>query len=238
MVAASPFPLVGGLIARVLIVEDDAVMRDVICRCFVDEGFGVEAVGDASRAVSLLSHSVFDAIVLDVVLPDDTGISVCRRIRSRGIDTPILLLSGRTRLADRVLGLDAGADDFVAKPFEVEELLARVRALTRRGRTRHLSAVLKYGALEVDQHDGVARVDGQLVSLTATEFRLLEFFLRRAETLVTRQELAQHVWDGDLRDGSNVIDVYVGYLRRKLGASGALVRTIRRAGYALENRPE
>jgi two-component system response regulator MprA len=216
-----------------LVVDDDPATRSVLHRSLIEEGFRVDAVADAASAADVVTREAFDAIVLDVVLPDENGLSVCRRLRSRGIDTPILLLSGRTRTDDRVRGLDAGADDFVAKPFELDELFARLRALTRRGRSRHLSAVLKYGPIELNQTEACVRVDGVPVALTVTEFQLLEFFLRRAEAVVTRQDLAQHVWAGAVEPESNVIEVYVGYLRRKLGAAGALLRTIRGAGYTL-----
>jgi two-component system, OmpR family, response regulator len=220
---------------RVLVVEDDPATRDLLERGLREEAFEVVSMNDASGVEAALTARAFDAIVLDVVLPDADGITVCRRLRARAIDTPILLLTGRHAVSERVRGLDAGADDYLAKPFSFEELLARLRALTRRGRTRQLTAVLTLGCIELDQRDRIVRVNGTPVSLTATEFRLMEYLLRRAGALVTRDELAVHVWDGTVAQESNVIDVYVSYLRKSLGPEGArLVKTVRGMGYMLE----
>ncbi|HSL23645.1 MAG TPA: response regulator transcription factor [Vicinamibacterales bacterium] len=219
---------------RVLVVEDDPATRDVLQRGLQEALVRVDAVGDSDAAEAHARKGGFDAIVLDVMLPGNDGFAVCRRLRTHGVDTPILLLTGRQALNDRVRGLDAGADDYLAKPFAFEELLARLRALTRRGRTRNLGSVLKYGPIELDQGSRLVKVDGQAVLLTATEFRLLEYLLRRAEGLVSRQELAEHVWGGEVTPQSNVIDVYVSYLRRKLGPAGRLLRTVRLAGYTIK----
>ena len=219
---------------RVLVVEDDSATRDLLERGLREESFDVVVMGDASELEARAAARTFDVIVLDVVLPGADGISVCRRVRARAIDTPILLLTGRHAVADRVRGLDAGADDYLVKPFSFEELLARLRALTRRGRTRHLTAVLSHGCIELDQHDRVVRVSGAPVSLTATEFRLMEYLLRRAGALITRDELAAQVWADTVARESNVIDVYVSYLRKRLGPEAArLVRTVRGMGYML-----
>jgi two-component system OmpR family response regulator len=224
---------------RVLVVEDDPATRDLLERGLREESFDVVSMNDASGVEAGVASRAFDVIVLDVVLPDADGISVCRRLRAHAIDTPILLLTGRHAVSERVRGLDAGADDYLAKPFSFDELLARLRALTRRGRTRQLTAVLTSGPIELDQRDRVVRVSGTPVSLTATEFRLLEYLLRRAGALVTRDELAVHVWDGSVAQESNVIDVYVSYLRKSLGPEGArLVKTVRGMGYMLEANHE
>ena len=220
---------------RVLVVEDDQATRDLLERGLREESFDVVLMHDASGVEEGVAARAFDVIVLDVVLPGADGISVCRRLRARAIDTPILLLTGRHAVSERVRGLDAGADDYLSKPFSFEELLARLRALTRRGRTRQLTAVLTLGCIELDQRDRVVRVSGTPVSLTATEFRLMEYLLRRAGALVTRDELAVHVWDGAVAQESNVIDVYVSYLRKSLGPEAArLVKTVRGMGYMLE----
>jgi two-component system OmpR family response regulator len=218
---------------RVLIVEDEAATRGLLERGLREELFHVEGVGDATSAELRAVAGGFDAIVLDVILPDHDGFTVCRRLRTRGIDTPILLLTGRNCLADRVRGLDVGADDYLAKPFAFEELMARLRAVTRRGRSRHLDAVLAYGPIELDQQTRHVTVDKKAIVLSNTEFRLLEYLLRRAETPVSRDHLAQHVWDVDEHCGSNVIDVYVSYLRKKLGPASALIRTVRGFGYTI-----
>jgi two-component system response regulator MprA len=218
---------------RVLIVEDEAATRGVLERGLREELFHVEGVADATSAEARALTGRFDAIVLDLMLPDHDGFTVCRRLRTRGIDTPILLLTGRTGLADRVHGLDAGADDYLAKPFAFEELLARLRAVTRRGRSRHLDAVLSCGPIELDQQTRQVTVNKQTVVLSNTEFRLLHYLLLRAEKPVTREALTQHVWDADDSNRSNVIDVYISYLRKRLGAAGPLIRTVRGVGYTI-----
>lgn len=218
---------------RVLIVEDEAVTRGLLERGLREELIHVVGVADGTSAEFRAAAGDFDAIVLDVVLPDHDGFTVCRRLRTRGIDTPILLLTGRSGLADRVRGLDLGADDYITKPFEFEDLLARLRAVTRRGRSRHLEAVLAYGSIELDQHSHQVTVDKKSIVLSRTEFRLLEYLLRRAERPVARDELARHVWDAEKSPGSNVIDVYVSYLRKKLGPACALIRTVRGSGYVI-----
>jgi two-component system OmpR family response regulator len=217
---------------RVLIAEDDAATRDLLERGLREELFGVEAVADATGAEERATAGGFDAIILDLMLPDLDGFSLCRRLRTRGIDTPILVLTGRHSLSDRVRGLDLGADDYMAKPFAFEELLARLRAVTRRGRSRQLEATLAYGPIEIDPYRRIATVKGEPMLLSDTEFRLLRYLLMRADELVTREELGMHVWDAE-PGASNVIDVYIGYLRRKLGPARALLRTVRRVGYTL-----
>jgi two-component system, OmpR family, response regulator len=218
---------------RVLIVEDEAATRGLLERGLREELIHVEGVADGTSAEARAAAGGFDAIVLDVVLPDHDGFTVCRRLRTRGIDTPILLLTGRNGLADRVRGLDVGADDYLAKPFAFEELLARLRAVTRRGRSRHLEAVLSHGPIELDQHTRHVTVEKQPILLSNTEFRLLEYLLRRSGKPVSRDDLAQHVWDVDEHQGSNVIDVYISYLRKKLGPAATLIRTVRGFGYTM-----
>jgi DNA-binding response OmpR family regulator len=208
-------------------------MRDVLERGLREERFGVEAVADSEAAEQTARDGCFDAILLDVMLPGQDGFTVCRRLRTHGVDTPIVMLTGRYGLADRVRGLDAGADDYVAKPFAFEELLARLRALGRRGRTRQLMAILRCGPLAVDQHERRVTVDGKPVILTGTEFRLLEYLMRRGGGIVSREQVADYVWDGEIPPESNVIDVYVSYLRRKLGSAGRLLRTVRGVGYTI-----
>jgi len=217
---------------RVLIAEDDAATRELIERGLREELFRVDTAGDATSAEARAVERAYDVIVLDVQLPDHDGFAVCRRLRTRGIDTPILLLTGRGGVKDRVRGLDAGADDYLAKPFAFEELVARLRAVTRRGRTRHLETVLSYGPVELDPRVRTVTVEGQPVLTSHTEFRLLECLMRRAEQTISRDELFERVWDRD-SNGSNVIDVYVSYLRKKLGPAGAMLRTVRRGGYVL-----
>jgi DNA-binding response OmpR family regulator len=222
---------------RLLIVEDDEPTRGLLERGLREELFRVEAVADATSAEARAIAGGFDAIVLDLMLPDHDGFTVCRRLRARGIDTPILLLTGRQGVSDRVHGLNAGADDYLPKPFAFEELLARLRAVTRRGRTRQLQAVLSCGSLALDHQTRHVTVDGRPVLLSNTEFRLLEYLLLHVERPVSRDVLARHVWDEDEPIASNVIDVHVSHLRRKLGVAGSLIRTVRRHGYALACEP-
>ena len=218
---------------RVLIVEDEAGTRGLLERGLREELFQVEGVGNATAAESRALDGHFDAIILDVMLPDRDGFNVCRRLRTRGVDTPILLLTGRTNLADRVRGLDVGADDYLAKPFAFEELLARLRAVTRRGRSRHLQAVLSYASIELDQQTRSVKVDEQPIVLSNMEFRLLHYLLLHADTPVSRAELTMHVRDTDGGDRSKVIDVYISYLRKLLGPAGSLIQTVRGFGYTL-----
>lgn len=222
---------------RVLIVEDDAETRALLERGLREQLFRVDSVSEGLAAEACAQSGAFDVIILDVVLPGHDGFVVCRRLRTRGIDTPILMLTGRFRLDDRVKGLDAGADDYLAKPFAFGELTARLRALTRRGRTRSLQAVLTCGPVELDQHDRSVLVAGMPVALSATELRLLEYLLLRGDKLVTREELMQHVWGATIPAESKVVEVYISYLRKKLGTAGALLRTVRGAGYTLTAGP-
>jgi len=221
----------------VLIVEDDPATRDLLERGLRDDLFHTESVGDGWAAEREAVSGRFDAIVLDVVLPDHDGFTVCRRLRAQGVDTPILLLTGRTSLDARVHGLDSGADDYLEKPFAFEELLARLRAITRRGRTRTLQATLRFGPIELHRREHLVTVHGERIVMTATEFRLLEYLLLRGEGLVTREELAVHVWSESAARDSNVIDVYISYLRKKLKGAGPVLKTVRGVGYTLEKGP-
>jgi two-component system response regulator MprA len=178
----------------------------------------------------------YDAILLDVLLPGCDGFEVCRRLRAAGVDTPILMLTARDAVPDRIRGLDSGADDYLPKPFAFDELLARIRALTRRGRTRTLTSVVNVGSLAVDTEARVATLGGEALSLTATEYRLLEHLARHAGKVLSREQLAEHVWGAEYDPFSNVSDVYVGYLRRKLDREGnpPRIHTIRGLGYVLK----
>ena len=221
---------------RVLLVEDDQAISRFLMKGLSEDQYLVELVEDGRVAEARASVEEYDAILLDLMLPGLDGLEVCRRLRSQGVDTPILVITARDGVADRVEGLDAGADDYIVKPFAYDELLARLRALTRRGRTRNLSAVLHYGPIEVHQEDHQAVIEGQALDLTATEYRLLEYLVRRAESIVSRDQLGEHVWGGAHEHSSNVTDVYIGYLRRKLAARGVddIIQTVRGLGYMLK----
>jgi DNA-binding response OmpR family regulator len=223
---------------RVLVVEDDPAISRFVVRGLREERYRVDLAEDGPSAERMGSEQAYDAIVLDVLLPGMNGIEVCRRLRQQGVDTPVIMLTARDAVADRIHGLDAGADDYVVKPFAFDELLARLRALARRGRTRQLDATLGYGPVSLDTVTHLVTVGQQQIDLSATEYRLLEFLLRRAETIVSREQLAEHVWGDDYDPFSNLADVYIGYLRRKLRAAGvdSLIHTIRGMGYMLKDR--
>ena len=221
---------------RVLVVEDDPEISRFVVRGLTEERYVVDLVEDGASAIDMATAEEYDAVVLDLMLPGVDGFEVCRRLRAGGIDTPIIMVTARDALSDRVAGLDGGADDYLVKPFAFEELLARLRALGRRGRTRNLTHVLQYGPITVDPVAHTAAVGDAPLSLTATEYRLLEFLVRRAEAIVTRDQLAQHVWGGEYDPMSNNADVYVGYVRRKLQAvhPEPLIHTVRGLGYMLK----
>jgi two-component system response regulator MprA len=202
------------------------------------EGFRTIRAGTGSQALGLVKNEPRpDLVVLDLMLPGLDGFALCRALRSQGVAAPVLILSARDHVRDRVHALDCGADDYLVKPFAFEELLARLRALHRRGRNRHTSRLLSYGPVTIDPVDHRVTVSGHVLSLTATEYRLLEYLVRRAECIVTRDQLAEYVWGGDYDPGSNVADVYVGYVRRKLQATLAkpLIQTVRGLGYMLKH---
>ena len=224
---------------RVLVVEDDPEISRFIVRGLTEERHLVDLVADGASAIDMVAAEEYDAVVLDLMLPGLDGFEVCRRMRAQGADTPVIIVTARDGLADRVAGLDGGADDYLVKPFAFEELLARLRALGRRGRTRQMTHLLEYGPVAVDPVAHTVAVNGQPIGLTATEYRLLEFLVRRAEAIVTRDQLAQHVWGGDYDPLSNNADVYVGYVRRKLLAATpeALIHTVRGMGYMMKREP-
>jgi len=221
---------------RVLVVEDDPEISRFIVRGLTEERHLVDLVEDGVSAVDLAVAEEYDAVVLDLMLPGLDGFEVCRRMRGQGVDTPVIVVTARDGVADRVTALDAGADDVLVKPFVFDELLARLRALGRRGRTRQMTHLLEYGGIAVDPVAHTVTVAGRPVSLTATEYRLLSFLVRRAEAIVTRDQLAQHVWGGEYDPLSNNADVYVGYVRRKLQAVAPepRIHTVRGLGYMLK----
>ena len=193
-----------------LVVEDDPTISRFLVRGLREENYVVDLAEDGRAAERMAADGVYDVIVLDVLLPGVDGFELCRRFRRDGLDTPVLMLTARDAVPDRIAGLDAGADDYLVKPFVFDELLARLRALTRRGRTKLLDATLSYGPLvmHIDTHRVLA--NGRNVELSATEYRLLEHLLRHAEAIVSRDQLAEHVWGGEYDPFSNVADVYIG----------------------------
>ena len=221
---------------KILVVEDEQEIRRFLRVSLDHHGYRLVETASARDAVLQAATQSPDLIILDLGLPDGDGLDVIRQIREWS-RTPIIVLSARGQESDKVQALDLGADDYLTKPFAFDELLARLRALTRRGRSRHHSATLACGPLQMDLEGHTVNAEGQPLHLSATEYRLLEFLMRRADTIVSRTQLADHVWGNDYDPFSNVADVYVGYLRRKLtaaGIPGTLIQTIRGLGYMLK----
>jgi two-component system response regulator MprA len=216
--------------AAVLLVDDDAPIRRMLERTLTAEGYDVAAVADGGAALAQVERSLPDVIVLDVAMPGMDGLAVTRRLRAKGLAVPILLLTARDALAERVAGLDAGADDYLVKPFEVDELTARVRALLRRNQPP--GDQLAYADLTFDVESAIARRGGRDLELTRREAELLELLLRNARAVVRREHALEEVWGGDGEGGTNVVDRYVAYLRRKLGEP-ALIHTVRGVGFRL-----
>jgi two-component system, OmpR family, response regulator MprA len=214
--------------ARVLVVDDDPPLRRMLTRSLDAEGFDVTAAADGGAALIAAERSAPDVIVLDVALPAIDGLSVCRRLRGRGLGTPILMLTARDAVADRVAGLEAGADDYLVKPFAIQELVARLRALTRRG--KQADTLLSYADLVLDRLARTATRGTRTIELTGREAALLELLLRESGRTVTREHAIDEIWGGAAEP--NVVDRYVTRLRRKLGEP-PLIKTLRGSGFVL-----
>ena len=220
---------------KILVVDDERAVRESLRRALELEGYEIELAADGREALERLeADSQPDALVLDVLMPGVDGLEVCRRLRRAGSRLPVLMLTARDAVENRVAGLDAGADDYVTKPFALEELLARIRALLRRT-TNGAGETLRFADLELVPGTREVRRGGELVELTRTEFSLLELFMRNPRQVLTRSIIFERVWGYDFGYGSNSLDVYVGYLRRKTEAGGKsrLIHTVRGVGYAL-----
>jgi DNA-binding response OmpR family regulator len=223
---------------RVLVVEDHPKMQALLRRGLQEGGYAVDAVSDGPSALHQATEAVYDAIILDVMLPGFDGFEVLRRLRDAERWTPVLMLTARDAVADRVRGLDGGADDYLVKPFAFSELLSRVRAVVRRGRPPR-PAVLRCGPLALDPATRTATVDGTDVALSPREFAVLEMLLSRDGGVVTRTELLDHVWDSSYDGVSNVVDVHVRSLREKIDRPFGLqlIQTVRGAGYRVADCP-
>jgi two-component system OmpR family response regulator len=223
---------------RVLIVEDEARMADVIRRALVKDGAAADLAADGETALELATIVEYDAIVLDVMLPDRSGFEVSRLLRERGVWAPVLMLTALDAVHNRVEGLDSGADDYLVKPFALAELQARLRALARRGRPER-PAVLTVGDLELDPARREVRRGEQLIELSAKEFALLEVLMRRQGEVLSRLELIEAAWDFAYENRSNVIDVYMRRLRRKIDEPFGVttIETLRGAGYRVRDAP-
>jgi two-component system OmpR family response regulator len=223
---------------RVLLVEDDAKLARAVARGLRHEGYAVDVAADGDAALMQAAVYDYDAIVLDIMLPRRDGLGVCDALRERGCWAPVLMVTARGAIPDRVRGLDAGADDYLPKPFDFDELLARLRALLRRAPAER-PARLEVGDLVVDPATHAVTRAGTPVELTAREFAVLEYLARHPGQAVTRTRLLDHVWDENYDGSTNVVDVYVGYLRRKLEQpfGRPLIRTLRGVGWTLEPEP-
>lgn len=219
---------------RILVVEDEQKIARFIKKGLVEEGYAVDIACNGEEALSYAASAPYDLIILDLLLPKIDGITVCRRLRESSLATPILMLTAKDSIEDRVSGLDAGADDYLVKPFAFAELLARIRALLRRpqGAT---SSILQVADLSLDLARHRAERSGAPIELTPTEYALLEYLMRNPCQVLSRTQIMQHVWNYDFFAGSNIVDVYIRYLRKKIdeGHDKKLIRTVRGAGYTI-----
>lgn len=215
---------------RILIVEDEPRFASFLDKGLSANGYTVKVAPDGVTAAAIASDDEFDMVILDLGLPDMDGIDVLRIVRQRGHSVPVIILTARDDMADKVAGLDAGASDYITKPFSLEELLARIRARSR-DEQRVEPTVLESGEVMLDLRTRRATVGGATIPLTAREFTMLETFMRHRDQVLSKEQLLSHVWGYDFDPGSNVVEVYVGYLRKKLG--GDLIETVRGMGYRL-----
>jgi len=213
---------------KLLVVEDNPKLSSFLFRALSEEGHVVDQVGDGATALVQMEHVAYDAVILDWMLPGLDGLAVCRTARSRGLTTPILILTARGEVSEKILGLDAGADDYLAKPFDLGELLARVRAL---GRRAGVPSTIHFGPLTIDLIARRATIDGRVIDLTSRELALLAYLARHAGRAVSRSELLQKVWSTSFDTSSNVVEVHIRNLREKLGEHGSLIETVRGVGY-------
>ncbi len=218
--------------SRILIVEDEPRFASFLEKGLAANGYTTKVVGDGQSATLVASDDEFDLMILDLGLPDVDGLEVLRVVRQRGVELPVVILTARDDTEDKVSGLDAGASDYITKPFSLEELLARIRARLR-DESRVEPTVLEAGDVVLDLRTRRATAAGETVPLTAREFTMLETFLRHSDQVLSKEQLLSHVWGYDYDPGSNVVEVYVGYLRKKLGSD--LIETVRGMGYRLRS---
>lgn len=219
---------------RVLIIEDERRLSNVVKKGLVEEGFAVDQAFDGEEGQYLAEGEAYDLIILDVMLPKIDGLTVCRSIRSKKIMTPILILTAKTGVEDKVIGLDTGADDYLTKPFAFSELKARIQALLRRSHNQ-TETILRVEDLEMDPVRHIAKRDNKIISLTPKEFAILEFILRHKGEVITRTQITEHVWDYNFDALSNVVDVFIATLRKKVdtGFKNKLINTVHGVGYKI-----
>jgi len=219
---------------RFLLIEDNERLADLVKKGLEEQAYTVDTTTSGRQGEEMAARGCYDIVVLDLMLPDHDGVEICRNLRRRGVSTPILMLTALSATEEKVAGLEAGADDYLTKPFDLEEFIARVRALLRRARSGE-GANLKFGGVELDLVGRKVTRDGQRIDLTSKEFALLEYFMRNPERVLTRMNIGERVWDLLFQDESNVIEVYVSRLRRKIdkGFDKPLIHTVVGTGYVL-----
>lgn len=222
---------------RILVVEDDMVIANLLQRALREESYAVDLAHDGIEGEWLATENPYDLIILDVMLPRKDGVAALQSMRAAGVKSPVLMLTARDEVKDKVTGLDGGADDYMTKPFSLDELLARCRSLMRRRIADYGGSVLEVGHLKIDPARKEVTRAGQVIELTSKEYALIEYLARNAGKVVSRSELSEHVWEMDFEPSSNVVDVYVGYLRSKIdkGFDNPMLKTVRGHGYMLEH---
>ena len=219
---------------RILFAEDERDLNHIITKKLTSQGYSVDSVYDGEEAIDILSYTDYDAAILDIMMPKADGFAVLRALRSKGKNTPVLFLTARDSVQDRVAGLDSGANDYLVKPFSVEELLARIRAMTRTA-FGVSDSLLSVGDLTMDTAAKVVKRGGKEIPLSAKEYALLEYLMHNAGIVLSREKIENHIWNFDYEGGTNVVDVYIRYLRKKIdeGYDKKLIHTVRGRGYVL-----
>lgn len=219
---------------RILFAEDERDLNHIITKKLTSQGYSVDSVYDGEEAIDILSYTDYDAVILDIMMPKADGFAVLRALRSKGKNTPVLFLTARDSVQDRVAGLDSGANDYLVKPFSVEELLARIRAMTRTA-FGVSDSLLSVGDLTMDTAAKIVKRGGKEIPLSAKEYALLEYLMHNAGIVLSREKIENHIWNFDYEGGTNVVDVYIRYLRKKIdeGYDKKLIHTVRGRGYVL-----
>ncbi len=219
---------------RILFAEDERDLNDIITKKLTSQGYSVDSVYDGEEAIDILSYTDYDAVILDIMMPKADGFAVLRALRSKGKNTPVLFLTARDSVQDRVAGLDSGANDYLVKPFSVEELLARIRAMTRTA-FGVSDSLLSVGDLTMDTAAKIVKRGGKEIPLSAKEYALLEYLMHNVGIVLSREKIENHIWNFDYEGGTNVVDVYIRYLRKKIDEEydKKLIHTVRGRGYVL-----